>query len=745
MTHFFNRETLGYPMRWLLVVWLMYIAPLARIVLIVPLAISALVTYLFVTNKQILEVCRRLVEQQDWLKLLFGLATLGLFSAALFHMYLVRTSNRQEVLYGQVSRQFLPASLIKLRMLFAFFTAAPVCSVIWPLYNVLDAKAIGDAGNAGPLFLAVAIFSAFVILFLMYRLRNGVRLRWVPPRIVRTAAITAFAVTSFVPLLLSPATVVVVTRQIGPLGMLGLQLLAALAIFGMIASCLHHWKPQLVSLLGIWLSATVITGLVWSFLLILALVAGTTSTTTKTPEAHAPHAGADDVKVAFGKWLDARARFNKNGPAGERYPVFVVAAEGGGIYAASAVAMFLARIGDDCPAFARHVFAISGVSGGSVGAVIHSGLQVPVASDSGCGPDSKRNASGADKARAALQRDHLSPLLGVLVPDFIRYLAFDLASVATAPFWIALDWLPPDWSKSVSTIITRTWSNVWSTFNLTTRERVLEFSIACASIPDAELASKCAPANDPLRLKQSIAAHWGDGRNLHALVLNTTRAESGETVAFAPFQLGHLDANIASFADPRYGGRSASTPVVEAAVASARFPLVMPPYVLVTDQGNLNFVDGGFADNSGAAIASVLFQELQNVAAERKDIDVRLILLTTDAGDRRRFEPFGAKIFLDFWVPIEALLNVRSGVGPREVARAVERYAAQGRSADRKPVTLIRFGTDFFLGWTISQLTLDKIMTQVAPEGCAKDADSKDQCENIKTIKKLVQNAQRLR
>jgi 6-phosphogluconolactonase/glucosamine-6-phosphate isomerase/deaminase len=54
--------------------------------------------------------------------------------------------------------------------------------------------------------------------------------------------------------------------------------------------------------------------------------------------------------------------------------VFVVSAAGGGIYAASIAALFLARMQDECPTFAQHVFAISSVSGGSLGAGIFNSL-----------------------------------------------------------------------------------------------------------------------------------------------------------------------------------------------------------------------------------------------------------------------------------------------------------------------------------------------------------------------------------
>ena len=52
----------------------------------------------------------------------------------------------------------------------------------------------------------------------------------------------------------------------------------------------------------------------------------------------------------------------------DEYPVYIVAAQGGGMYAADQTAIFLSRLQDNCPAFRNHLFAISAVSGGSVGA-----------------------------------------------------------------------------------------------------------------------------------------------------------------------------------------------------------------------------------------------------------------------------------------------------------------------------------------------------------------------------------------
>ena len=75
---------------------------------------------------------------------------------------------------------------------------------------------------------------------------------------------------------------------------------------------------------------------------------------------------------AFADWIASRK--DAAAYAGKTYPVYIIAAQGGGIYAAYRTAKILTRLQDLCPNFAQHVFAISSVSGGSLGAGIFSAL-----------------------------------------------------------------------------------------------------------------------------------------------------------------------------------------------------------------------------------------------------------------------------------------------------------------------------------------------------------------------------------
>ncbi len=77
---------------------------------------------------------------------------------------------------------------------------------------------------------------------------------------------------------------------------------------------------------------------------------------------------------AFRDWLALRHASGRPGAQDQKYPIFIVAAQGGGQYAAYHTALSLARLYDSCPKLKDHVFAISGVSGGSLGAAIFSEL-----------------------------------------------------------------------------------------------------------------------------------------------------------------------------------------------------------------------------------------------------------------------------------------------------------------------------------------------------------------------------------
>ena len=119
---------------------------------------------------------------------------------------------------------------------------------------------------------------------------------------------------------------------------------------------------------------------------------------------------------------------------------------------------------------------------------------------------------------------------------------------------------------------------------------------------------------------------WSQKGDLPALLLNATWVETGYRVAFAPFALQPFGGGTLYSFDSL--SKVPSDPMlIKAAVISARFPGLMPPWTFSLDKGSrLTFVDGGSADSSGVTTALQLYNKLKQVGGD--DIDLYLITLT---------------------------------------------------------------------------------------------------------------------
>ncbi|MDX2156087.1 MAG: hypothetical protein SFW09_06210 [Hyphomicrobiaceae bacterium] len=448
------------------------------------------------------------------------------------------------------------------------------------------------------------------------------------------------------------------------------------------------------------------------------------------------------VALHFSDWLKRREPgwrdyLAARGLSPDRpFPVFIIAAEGGGIYAASAAAAFLARLQERCPSFAQHVFAISGVSGGAVGAAVFNAVlaepTAPPLAAEGCIDED--DATTTPQASSTFQRvvskifsqDHLSPIVGLLVPDIL------------------------------GTTADRAWG--------------LEFSIADA----LGLGS---PARSVRWRNQSYAQHWTPESRGPALVLNTTWVNVGKRVAFSPFGLASEKfATLETFAElaQRKDGGSglakrqlveevASVGLLQAAVASARFPGVLKALELKNVQNRRwSFVDGGYVDASGALTAQEIYRSLldaveENRAASRKagsepwSVDLRVVILTTVQSSDVEEGVLGPQLN-DLLAPIQTLFSVRgllSRIAVREtitnVTLAAEEFRrrqspmvaggsragllgdttdsitklagrAQRGDPDDWDVTTVELNQDDVrlpLGWKLSGLTYDLISLQL--------------------------------
>jgi hypothetical protein len=118
----------------------------------------------------------------------------------------------------------------------------------------------------------------------------------------------------------------------------------------------------------------------------------------------------------FDVWLENRQDWADF--AGKPYPVFVIATEGGGLRAAYFTARVLAALQDRCPSFAEHIYGISGVSGGSVGAAVfaaHMRLTPRPSAGSPCFASSGAPTGTSRLVDSVLRTDFLTPTLARLL------------------------------------------------------------------------------------------------------------------------------------------------------------------------------------------------------------------------------------------------------------------------------------------------------------------------------------------
>ena len=540
-----------------------------------------------------------------------------------------------------------------------------------------------------------------LVALLLYRLRENPRLLW-----TIVIAVCVLASAGLIASRFNADLLIAVYRFIGPLGTLALGLLFLISTFAVLAwLSVRSGFPALTlvtaalvfsAIFPVPIGITAIgLGVLCALFGVLALVSrlGAVAAVafllavpgainavkvlrTKTVGLYSK-SQAEALDHGFKCWLDLKGIPGSEGseagckpalsqaansqPNTRKYPVFIVATEGGGIYAASAASLFLAGLQDRDPSFSEHVFAISGVSGGAIGATVFQALE-----------QSKINGpspTGKIATTSAGEFDRSGPK-----PSGCLFQSFN--DKASEPKPSPTDTL----TEKVSAIMQ---ADHFSPVIAAIYPEILGFAF-CAR-PDALAASFEQSVNSQdggaaQLLGGPYEKSWSDGSEAPALVLNATWAETGFRAAFAPFKLHAIDDSLYSFNDDNMPIES-NMSLMNAAVVSARFPGVLPPYSVSIDEAEdkppqadktakmrWNFVDGGYSDNSGAATALAIYQDLAPIAASH-NVELRIILVTSS---KPVLDP--AKIngteFGDTVAPMDAVLNVREGLGNEAVARA---------------------------------------------------------------------------
>ena len=368
---------------------------------------------------------------------------------------------------------------------------------------------------------------------------------------------------------------------------------------------------------------------------------------------------------AFVRWWESRQDRPKF--SGRRYPVYIVAAQGGGVYAAMHTANFLSRVQDRCPGFGHHLLAVSGVSGGSVGTTAFAAMTLDYAWSKispdvlyGCYTDGAiPRPHFRDATEDVFRGDLLSPLVaGLLFPDFFqRFLP-----------WPVYDW---DRARSLEYAF----------------EGAYRDGLAASRFPVAP--SK--PLSDPsvASLSSRYREHWNPEQNLHtpALVLNTTETETGERQVISPFTFSGIGLHFL----PIWEGAEQSSdnqgtlldpPMSTAAILSARFPWLTPAASFWNSDNNdptaspvkIRIVDGGYFENSGVATAVDLVSSILRTAERLQisdQIEINFIVFTSADFDRPRSYGLG-----ELLEPIRTMLNTREARARIRDSQAI-RYGVQ--------------------------------------------------------------------
>jgi predicted acylesterase/phospholipase RssA len=270
------------------------------------------------------------------------------------------------------------------------------------------------------------------------------------------------------------------------------------------------------------------------------------------------YAHRPDLREYFHQWTEERKAEVADSSV-KTYPVVMAIADGGASRSGYWTAGVLARLEDETQGgFSRHLFCLSGASGGSVG---NTAFFASLQADS----TERRRSSHLDRCRTYLSNDFLSfTLARLLGPDLFKPIF---------PFDAVYD-----------------------------RAAALEHSLE--SVPDGHYLAGM--------MARPFSDYCLPGRSHGpALFINATRMQDGRPGVVSTLRIDdgvfgqRIDilGSLKSYEDLRLSS---------AVVLGARFPYISPAGRL---DGNY-FVDGGYFDNSGAGVVHEILIELQRIIAD---------------------------------------------------------------------------------------------------------------------------------
>ncbi|WP_028980307.1 hypothetical protein [Sporocytophaga myxococcoides] len=369
-----------------------------------------------------------------------------------------------------------------------------------------------------------------------------------------------------------------------------------------------------------------------------------------------------DIPTHFSNWLEHNEALAHNK---DSVPVFIIAAEGGGSRSLVWTAQTLAALDSLYPNFYNHVFAISGVSGGGIGAGFFHAYYI----------SQKQNL---ESFRKCTGDDFLSPITAALFfPDNIQKLC---------PFPIShfnrTSYLSDSWSASFKK-------------NLDTDLFDKNF---------LEVVNKFENPSDQYKLP--------------SLFINGTMAETGQKIIASNLKLDTKEyfKNCLDL----YSKTQRDMPYKTALTVCCRFPYLTEGGLIKDSIGGSigHVIDGGYLENTGLETAAQVFNSIKgklNKKIKTTNGDsckvIPIMILIKNSKDTVSSKPLS---FLhDLRMPITGALNAMDNQTPSEISMV------QGMLKDGNPsckfftIQLKRDSVIVPLGWYLSDKANEYINNRV--------------------------------
>ncbi|HET8797724.1 MAG TPA: hypothetical protein VFO89_08555 [Thermoanaerobaculia bacterium] len=426
---------------------------------------------------------------------------------------------------------------------------------------------------------------------------------------------------------------------------------------------------------------------IFTFLLVWAVLISPLADNHVVETMPGPVEGRPGVAQTFDRWFE-RLQAEHPPQANGKYPVILVATEGGGIRAAYWTAAVLTSLTDTLPAFADHTFAISAVSGGALGATVYDALLIrrnetlANLEETDYTPQASEQYSLRFRARQMLSQDALAPTLAAMTqPDLLQ-------RFIPAP-------ILPDRQRALEGGWERAWS---STIQRRNKQDDQTFSSGF------------------LALMKGREAH------IPSLFLNGTIVETGQRIIASNLRIESGEYGELADSVDLFGAIGGDVRVSTAVANSTRFTYVSPAGTLLrAKSGNGNsilecepgarcehVVDGGYFENSGSATISDVLRVLgRSKYADR--IQPHVIFI------RFRMRPPAAvttnKFANEVLSPVRALLAVRGS----HAILATDELSERLGSDHRTTFWLEQTTSVFPLGWLLADRTRNLMDAQMGP------------------------------